>query len=248
MYAHYLYQKDLEKLNIASKSVEVQKAYVQDWVTRKLMIAEAERSIRYNKADIEQRVQAYRDTLQVHSFVEEKVQARLNREVSPEDIEKYYQSHRADFLLQEPLFRGHWIVVPKSQRTKWGKWLEEAQSNQGTGAIKGQCAQLAKDYFLDDTKWLCWGDVVKGTPWGKVAIHLNKLQKHTYLQASNERYCYYLKLRGCRLAQDVAPLEYVQKRIVDTIIYRRKIDLAEQLKEEVLRDAKRHNHCTIYAL
>ncbi|MEL7065211.1 MAG: peptidyl-prolyl cis-trans isomerase, partial [Bacteroidota bacterium] len=72
------------------------------------------------------------------------------------------------------------------------------------------------------------------------------LSRSSLLQTSNEKYNYYFKIHEYKRANEVSPLELVSDQIADIIVYKRKIDLANKIKEEILQKAQKNNDCIIY--
>jgi len=251
VYNQYLYKRDLEHLDVASDSAEDKEAiierYVQSWVSKQLLIAEAEAHSGYNKAEIESKILDYKNDLLVHSFVEKLVNAQVNGEVSDEEIASYYKSHQKDFVLQASFFRGKFVVVPKDapNRARLPSLLT-GETERRLAALKRYCLQFSTNYVLDETIWLPWEELIKTTSLNNTRNKTTLLSTRKLLQASDSTQRYYFKISEYRLVGQVSPLDLVSNQIADLIIYRRKIDLANKIKKDLLRRAKKNNNCVIY--
>ena len=252
VYNQYLYKSDLahlgeEVVNFDERS-EIVDHYIQNWVSKRLLIAEAEANSMQKKADIEQRVLEYRYALLVHGFIEKLVNAQLNKEVSEEEILAYYQENQESFALRYNIFKGKFVVLPKNRPNgvKLRSLLVAEKSEKSQVALKKYCLQFAKDYALDDTVWLQWEELIKATPFSKVRDKAKLLKKGVLLQTSDDEYFYYFKVEDFRLVNDVSPLEFVRNQIMDIIIYKRKIDLANKIKKDILQKSKNSNNCAVY--
>jgi hypothetical protein len=101
---------------------------------------------RHKRKDIDRRVLDYRYTLLAHGFVEEPVSTQLNRVVSDEEIESYYQSYREDFVLRHNIFRGGFVVLPKNTPTSTKpRTLLIAKTEAEWVALMACCLQFAKN-------------------------------------------------------------------------------------------------------
>ena len=247
----YLYKSDLAHLRTEADSPEGNKAiveqYIQRWLSKQLLIAEAEASSDYNKAEIERRVLDYRYALLVHSFIEKLVNTQLNREVSDEEIATYYQTHQANFALQANIFKGKFVVIPKEapNRAKLQSLLMGKSKEKHT-ALRSYCSQFAKNYALDESGWLSWDELIKGTPFDNARDKTKRLSKGGLLWTTDRKHIYYFKIDEYRLVGDVSPLVFVSDQIADIILYKRKIDLANKIKKDLLQQAKKNNNCIIY--
>lgn len=251
VHGQYLYKHDLENIGAdvtnPQDSVELIEGYIQSWIAKQLMIAKAEEQGGYNKADIERKILDYRYALIVHSFIEKLVNAKLNKEVSQEEIQRYYQEHQENFRLKHNIVRGRFIVIPKDAPNKARlKTLLASKQEADIAALKSYCCQFAKDYSLDESVWLSWDDVIKSTPFNRVPDKTRLLKKTKCTEIQDDECSYYLKINAYKLINDTSPIDFVKDQMADIIIYKRKIALANQIKEGILQQAKANNDYTIY--
>ena len=251
VYNQYLYKNDLEHLIKKASSNEdtakIVENYIQRWISKRLLLAEAEAHSGYNKAEIERRVLDYRNTLLVHDFIEKLVSTHISKEVLEEEIASYYQAHQEDFVLRSNIFRGRFIVLPKNApRRARLRSLLMGRSQEQFAKLKSYCLQFANNYALDETIWLPWDELIRGTSLNNARDKTRLLGKGKLLLASGGDQRYYFKINEYRRVGDVAPLEFVSDQIVDLIIYKRKIDLAKKIKQDILQQAKENNNCVIY--
>ena len=246
-----LYKSDLDHLDTEAVSPEDRKEmrdrYIQSWIEKKLLIAEAEACVEYPKEDIERSVLDYRCSLLVHTFIEKLVNTQLNKEVSDQEIEDYYQSHQEDFILQSNIFRGKFVVLPKDapKRTKLTSLLL-AKTEEKQSALRVYCLQFAKNYALEENVWLQWDLLIQDTPLNNVRDKAKLLSRGKLLQTSDDNYLYYFRVDEYKLVNDVSPLVLVSDQIADMIIYKRKIDLANKIKKDLFQKAQSNNDCVIY--
>ncbi len=251
VYDQFLYKSDLDHLATETTSpedrAEMVDRYIQSWIAKQLLVAEAEKRNAYKQEDIERRVLDYRHDLLVHSFIEKLVNTQLNREISDKEIEDYYRSHQEDFVLQFNIFRGKFVILPKEapNSTKL-RALLVAKTKEKQVVLKTYCLQFAKNYALDETVWLPWGELMQGTPFHHVRDKAKLLSRGRVLQTSDNKYFYYFKIDDYRLVNDVSPLEFVNDQIADIILYKRKMDFVRKIKKDILQQAQNNNHCVVY--
>ena len=251
VYDQYFYKSDLDSLTAdtqdAKEKAEMAKQYIQNWMAKQLLIAEAQASDAYNKADIERRVLDYRYALLVHNHIERLVNAQLDRKVGDQEIEAYYQEQQENFTLRHNVFRGRFIVVPQNAPNKAQlRKLLVAQGEKNLKALQAYCAQFAKDYSLDENKWLPWDELIQGTILGNARDKTRWLKQKKVLRTNDNAHFYYFKIDEYRTINDIAPLVFVKDQIRNIIIHKRKIQLANKIKEDILQQAKNNDHCAIY--
>lgn len=251
VYNRYLYRNDLAHLKTESNSAEgdadIIEQYIQNWISKQLLIAEAETCNDYDKADMERRFLDYRYALLVHSFIEKLVNNQLNREVSQKEITEYYQTHQENFILRSNIFKGKFIVLPKdSPCINKLSTLFVGKSEKQLQELKDCCLQYAKNYVIDETAWLPWDELTQNVTFGGVLDKTKVLSKRKLIQVSDDDQLYYFKISEYRLVGEISPIEFVKDRIIDIILYKRKIELVDKIKKDLLQQAKKNNHCVIY--
>lgn len=247
VYNQYLYKRDLDHLYVEGKGpaecAEMVDRYIHKWVEKQLLIAAAETHSAYKKEDNERKVLDYRYALLVHGFIEHLVNTQLNREVSNEEIEAYYKTHRADFVLRNNIFRGKFVVLPRDVPNS--AKIQSLLVGQGA-ALRTYCLQFASNYALDETVWLSWDKLLQDTPFSNIRNKAKLLSKGKVFQIHDEKYLYCFRIDAYRLVNDVSPLAFVRDQIADIIIYKRKIDLAARIKKDMLQQAQSNNNYVIY--
>jgi hypothetical protein len=221
--------------------------YVQSWIAKQLLIAKAEEQGGYKKADIERKLLDYKYALIVHSYIEKLVNEQLNKVVTEEEIQKYYQEYQENFRLKYNIVRGKFLVIPKDAPNKANlKKLIMSQAASDAAALKSYCCQFAKDYSLDPTLWLNWNEIMSKTLFHQVRDKRRLFKKTKFTEIHDNAHHYYLRIDDYKVIGDIAPIELVKEQIVDVILYKRKLALANQIKEDILQQAKANNDYTIY--
>lgn len=252
VYNEYLYKEDLEGITTravnASDSAEIVDRYVKNWVEKQLMIANAKVDPQYNKADIERRVLDYRYALIVYNFLERLVNERLDKEISDEEIQDYYQQHLHDFELKYNIVRGRFIVVPKdAPNSRNLKHLILSKDEKDLEDLKSYCYRFAKTYLLDDTVWHRFDEVINNTPLKDTPDKVKLLKRNKFIVLSDKDYNYYFDIYAYKIVDEAPPLIFVKDQIVNIILHKRKVDLATKIKEDIFQKAEQNNDYTIYA-
>ncbi len=251
VYNCYLYKSDLEHLKTEitglEENADIVEQYIQNWISKQLLIAEAEARSDYNKADTEKRFLDYKYALLIHNFLAKLVDEQLSKEVSQEEIVDYYQAHQENFVLRSNIFKGKFVVLPKDtpHRDKLSALLL-GKSEKQLSALRDYCQQFAKNYALDETVWLSWDELTQNAPFSRVPNRAKVLSKGKLLQASDNEQFYYFKINEYRLVGSLSPIEFVSDQITDIIVYKRKMELVNKIKRELLQQAKKNNHCVVY--
>lgn len=247
----YLYKQDIDHIvppDVSPQdSLQMVERYVQSWLAKHLLISKAEAYEANHPSDVEEKVAEFRSALIVHNYIEAQVNANLNKEVTEEAILSYYESNQEEFKLRHNIVRGKFVILPKNPPNIQNfKKLIISKEELDLSELQTYCSQYAKDYLLDDTVWLKWDDIVTKTPFRKVPDKTRLLKRTSFTEVQDANYRYYLKIDAYKTMNDIAPIELVRDQIIDVILYKRKIELANQIKQEVLEQAKVNDDYTIY--
>jgi hypothetical protein len=248
----YLYKQDIE--NIApvttntKDSLEWVEHYIQNWLTKQLLVSKAEAQEVIQTNDIEKKVHEFRTSLIAHNYIEKLVNERLNKKhLTTEEIQHYYETNQENFKLRHNIVRGKFMVIPKTAPNIVSlKGLIISKKVEDSIALEAYCSEFAKDYSLNESNWLKWDDIVTKTPFSKVPDKTRLLKRASFTEVQDEAYRYYIKIEAYKITNDIAPLELVKNQIIDVLLYKRKLELANQIKEEILQQAKVNNDYTIY--
>lgn len=247
----YLYETDLEGI-VPSGTSETDSAgrvaiYINNWVRKQLLIDEAKAKIDFDEADIQRKILDYRYSLIAYQYQAYYINQHLDKNVSEEEIKEYYEANLDNFPLKQNIIRGKYIKMAASA-PKIGNVKSLILSNQEKNKEKLQemCFSFAANYTLEDSVWINFDDLVKGSPFAEIPNTVQFLRNRKYAESSDDTYKYFLRITEYKKTDDIAPLDVVREQIKDIIINKRKIELAKNLEKEVYNEAIKQNSFEIY--
>lgn len=247
----YLYESDLEGIvaqgTSENDSVGRIDRYIKNWIRQQLLIDEAKSKIDFDEAGLERKILNYRYSLIVYQYQAYYINKHINKEVSDNEILEYYEAHQDNFPLKQNIIRGKFIKIPDSApKQNQVKRLIQSKKEKDIRALEEYCFGYAVNFTLVDSVWINYDDLVRGSPFAEIPNTVQFLRNRKYAEASDEEFKYYLRISEYKKTDDIAPLDVVQDQIVDIIINRRKIALAENLEKEVYNEAQKQNSFEIY--
>lgn len=247
----FLYESDLEGMVQAdateSDSTARIERYVKNWVRKQLLIDEAKSKIDFDEADLERKILNYRYSLIAYQYQAFYINQHINKEVSDEEIQSYYDINQDNFPLKQNIIRGKFIKVPdNAPRINQIKRLLLSSKEKDHNTLQAYCFEIASNFTLVDSIWINYDDLVRGSPFAETPNTVQFLRNRKYAEASDDVYKYFLKISEYKKTDDIAPLDVVKDQIVDIIINKRKIALAESLEKEVYNEAQKQNSFEIY--
>ena len=252
VYENYLYEQDLEGIADESGTPEDSASlvgrYVDTWVKKQLLLAEAASQMEIDEAELERKILDYRYALIVYEFEKNYVNQEVNTEVSDSEIEEYYQQHQENFELKQNIIKGVYAKVPQ-EAPRVGRLRNLFQGELDDDAreeIRSYCLSFASAYSLDDSTWYNFEEIIANTPLVSIPNKVQFLQKNEFIETSDDIYVYFVKVQDYKISDQISPLEFVKDDIVKIVTNQRKVALTQQLEEDIYRDAKKNKEFEVF--
>ncbi len=252
VYENYLYEQDLEGIVDGSATPEdsasLVSRYVDTWIKKQLMLAEAANQMEIDEAELERKILDYRYALIVYEFEKNYVNQEVDTEVEDDEIVKYYREHQENFELKQNIIKGIYAKVPQ-EAPRAGRLRDLFKGDLNEKAreeIHSYCLSFASTYSLDDSTWYNFEEIIANTPLVSIPNKVQFLQKNKFVETSDDIYMYFVKVQDYKISDQISPLEFVRDDIEKIITNQRKVALTQDLEEEIYRDAKKNNEFEVY--
>ncbi len=222
-------------------------AYIDSWIKKQLLIAEASRKMNINEAQVERKILDYRYSIIAYEYQTYYIKQKLDTAVSLSEIEDYYKSNIDNFVLKQNIVQATFIKVPKTApRTEKIKEMVLSHRDKEERELKSYCLSFAAAYHLSDSTWIVFDDLVRNSPLAEFPNKIQFLKANPYFETSDDSYLYFLKVDSYRITDNTSPLEFVRDEIRNIILNKRKVQLAKALEDEVFREAESDERFEIY--
>lgn len=223
-----LYESDLDGIHQEERA-----DYIKDWLVTHYLEDEFNNEADKNaKIEIAQKVAAYKSKLCAHMQLAAIITKRRDLGVSDQEIEQFYNKNQKSFLLQDHVFKGIYMIIPKSLKENLAIKQLLTQNVKDIESLKKFCF-IAKEYVLDDTVWLIWDTKLENTPYAKQDVKNNFFEKNLYVYY-DKTYAYYLWITELKKAGEVAPLSIVKDTVKQQLTFNKKLELEKQIINESL--------------
>ncbi len=251
VHTSYLYAKDLEGLVAGGITPEDSASrverYVNHWIRKQLFIDEASTKIDIDEAEIQRKILDYRYSLLGYEYRSFYINENLNKVVTEEEIQLYYEQNLDNFPLKQNVIRGQFVKVPKeapkiNELRKWMKAGKQSDQEQ----LKEYCLTFATLYSVQDSIWINFDDIIKNTPLAELPNKIDFISKNKYTEFNDDQSLYFLRINEYKITNDISPLEVVYDQIKNIIINKRKVELAKNLEEDIYERAKGNEEFEIF--
>ena len=230
----------------SADSAILAQSYVRNWITKELLLHKAIQNLSDEEKNIRKQVEDYSSSILIHKYKEKLVAQKLDRGISDAEIARYYDNNKFNFILNTPVVRALFIVLPKSAINidNVRKWFRSKDAKD-QAALEEYCITSAKKYDHFNDQWIPLRDIlnllpITGSDWEA------KYKNKELIETENDENYYFLKIYETRQEHETAPLGYVKKEIEILLLNKRKIAFEENLEKDINAEGTRKDYVKIY--
>ena len=228
-------------------STNVVNNFIDNWIEKQVLLQNASENLSLEEtSEVEKKVLDYKESLLSHLYETRLVQERVDTLVTENEMVSYYESHQEDFAVAEPIVKFFMIKNDTEFRNsnEIVNWLSEYESNQNDAKLTEYCSLQAITCYTDIEQWVAASQFYETLEANGSTTGI-ALRKGGLMKRKSENYFYLYKLFAVQ-ENGVYPFEYVQQRIQEMIIRKRKQDFLEELHKNILESAKNNNEIEVY--
>jgi hypothetical protein len=229
----------------AEDSAALAQQYIRNWLRQRAVLHQAELNLNAQDKDFETQLRDYRNSLVIYAYEQALVQQKLDTVVRPQEMAAYHDRNGANFELRDPVVRVRWVKLREGDR-RIMKRLENDFLNGNAEAMHDLEMWLAQRGLSFTDRSHLW------TPIPALQAELGARRSlDTPLSAPKKvilkegDVAWFVDLLELRASGETAPLELVTSDIRAIIINQRKIQLLEQMREDLYREALEQNDLEI---
>jgi hypothetical protein len=219
---------------------------IERWAIESLFYQEALRKLNVEEMSVDKAVENYRKSLINYIYQTKIIEANLDTNVSRKEIEIYYDENKANFFLKDDIVKVNYYKIPlKSQALDKMKKLFYATGEKEKEQLRNYSVQYAENFFANDSTWLYLEDMKKEIPKLREQTYLN-LYPGKVVELTDELFYYFLRIRDVRSKNGLSPINFERQNIKSLIINRRKIQLIQKYKLQLLENARAERKFSVY--
>ena len=227
-------------------SLGLAQQYINAWAEELLFLDMAESRLSKEEQDVSKELEEYRRTLLKYRYEERYINERLDTLISDEEVRNYYQEHTDKFLVERPLLKARYMIIPADSRSlKKIKELMSSDDAMDAIAADSLAFTAALRYVDSSDNWM--DAILLARDLGTDEVSMMKALKGRSIELKGDDG----NLRVAWVVDIVqkgspAPLDYCAERIKDVILSARKHELVAGLEQDLLKDALGKGKFVIY--
>ncbi|BDX38579.1 hypothetical protein CYCD_19340 [Tenuifilaceae bacterium CYCD] len=242
VYDKYLYSTDIKDLILQGTSKEdsvlVTKAYVEKWVQTQLLLRMAEQNLSDSQKNVARQLEDYRTSLLIFKYEQEYVNQKMDTSVNYEELRKYYDEHKDNFILDETIVKALYIKLRKeAPQVARIKELYKSMRDEDIKQLDNLAyqASIKYDYFGD--KWISLPFILREIPF-PIDDPDDLLSKQRSIDMEDGDFVYLVSFREVLFKGSVAPYDYVIDGIKEIVLNTRKQNLIQSLEQNLYNKAQ----------
>lgn len=234
--------KDIKKAD----SILFAQNYIEKWVRNQLLLQKAEIYLdKKNLDEIQMMLENYETSLMVFHYQQMIIHQKLDTVVSDKEILDYYEKNSTNFALDSSVVKAIYVKLPKSvpDKYKLKRWMRSHQEKDLIN-IEDYCYQKAINFDMGE-EWVYFSRLLSLMP-KKIDNKEWFLKYNKFIEAYDSLNTYYVEIIDYKLSNDTKPVDFVKTQIKSIILNHRKMELINNLENNIYNDAVNQNKFTIY--
>jgi hypothetical protein len=220
--------------------------YINDWVTKQLIISKAESSLPDELKSFEEMIENYRSSLLIYAFEQEWVRQKLDTVVSEQEIEQYYADNEKNFQLKDYILKVKFSAIAADSK-QVGALKKLFNSSKPEDLVKWQqmCVEIGASYYFNEEEWMKWDEFIQQIPLEVYDVE-GFLRKKNTIEFEKDNNLYLISITDYQLAGSKSPLSFERDKIKAMIINKRKLNLLETMRSDIYTKAQQDGDIKLY--
>ncbi|MCK5782071.1 MAG: peptidyl-prolyl cis-trans isomerase [Flavobacteriales bacterium] len=248
---NYLYYSDIQKLLNddvkGNDSIAIVDAYITRWARKKVILEKAQLNLGDEDISFKRLVEEYREDLITNAYRSQLVSQYLDTIVSENEILSYYNDNKDAFLLNQNLVIMKYADLPSNISDK-EEILRLFKSNdvEDVNKLEEICYQYSNRFGISDSSWVAVDEIRFNMPELNSIKNSELLKKDNFIVLQDSLNLYLTRIIDLRLKKDVAPVSFVEQRIKNIVLNKRKLVLMREMEDQIMKDAIKNNEFETY--
>ncbi len=222
------------------------KEYVDNWLQNQVILHYARKDNAIDEASINKKAEDFKHDLIRFEYRNKLLSEQLDTLVEANEVLKYYKENPENFELKQNIIRFVFIKMPKALEDKYNYWNTFSK---GDAEDRTKLAIIALknggNAYLDNEKWLAFDDILKVVP---ITTYNQEdfINNNRLFKIENSSFTWYIHISDFRIKDHVSPYEFVEDKIKQILINRRKVLLMQKIENRLVKKALKDDQIKIY--
>jgi len=221
--------------------------YINNWATKQILLEKAKINLPDDKiSEFEQLVSNYRKDLYTRAYKEALVNQVQDTVITEEDLRRFYEEEKENFKLKEKIIKLRFIQLPLQFLNTKEVTESLRRFNQEDIRYLDSIGVQFKKLNFNDSLWIPASRVIEEIPPLNNDNEDRYLKKSQFFELEDAMGVYLTKINDVLGVNEIAPLSYVEPRIRQVLLNRRKLDYIRKLETEIIDEATKEKVFEVY--
>ena len=246
----YLYRSELAASMPSgiekADSVNYSQTFIERWIIGQLKQQEAEKLFSESESDIDRMVEEYRRSLLVRRLDRHYLEAEPCGEITDKDIATYYNAHKSNFRVSQPMVKGEIFAVNENfrRREQLLKWFDSPKAEHREDFVES--CRKNNMLHLQFEEWVSFSDFLSNLPLLRTSKNNELLNNRKTQRIHHDKTYYYFRITNVLRVGDAMPLEMVKENIRQILVNRHYTEVLHRQEERIKSNALTSGHAKIY--
>ena len=229
-------------------SAAMARTTIDRWVRKQVKLQQAEEVFSASVADIDRKVEEYRQTLLIHKLDEQWVDRQIDTAFTAQEIADYYNAHKTDFRLDRALVKGRIVRFKEGYRQQRKlKTLMEGRTEAQQQDFSDICEK--NEFTVTDfrEKWVDFSEFLSYLPALRTENYDSVLGSNSVQEMRDSKSHYYFQITEVGKVGDNIPLEIITPTIRRILYKQRQEAIITRQEEEIYKQALAEERVELFA-
>jgi len=247
-YGEDLFLSDVIKeipLNTIDSSFVI-KNFIDDWVNKRILLHHAKINMDIDQDEYDKKINDYKNSLIIYNYEQQLVDQNLDTVITIDQIQNYYINNVENFVLNQNIFKGRFIVVNKeAPKIDLLKKIYNSAKAENKIILEDYCKQFAINYSLSDTVWQYFSSLSNIFSSNDISYRKYSFKNKNNIIETEDK-LYLIFINDFKLEGDVSPLSLEIEKIRNILLNKKKINYLEKLYHDFYNNSLALDKIKIY--
>ena len=248
-FGNELYDTDIADLISDDASYEdsvfFTKEFINIWVSKQVLLNEAERILDAQEKDKSKELEAYKHDLLSYELINKLVRHEIDTTFSDEELELYYEDNKNEFELTQNIIKLIFYKVPLNSKNLDLLWSSFRSNDQSIYPTLLSLSKRGGNYYENGNSWVFFDDILKEIPINTYNQE-HYLNNHKYIRIIEGDFIYFIKINDFKTRSMLSPFVLEKRRIKEILLNKRQQELQRSIESNLLEKAYSNNHIQLF--
>jgi hypothetical protein len=248
-FGNELYDTDIANLISDDASFEdsvfLTKEFINIWVSKQVLLNEAEQVFNCQEKDKSQELEAYKHDLLSYELINKLVRQEIDTSFTTHELELYYEENKNEFELSQNIIKLVFYKIPLASKNLDLLWSSFRANDQSINPTLVSLSNRGGNYYENGNSWVFFDDILKEIPINTYNQE-HYLNNHKYIRINEGDFVYFVKINDFKTRSMLSPFVLEKQRIKEILLMKRQQELQKTIESDLLDKAYRNNKIQLF--